>query len=75
MNINNVYSPRPGCRGRVIALHSSGAGASQWCHFEVSALIARYIVDAGTNRRPLRWRPRSLAEIFGAAARPTGAVS
>src|SRR5712671_6203252 len=29
MNIA-MYSPRPACRGRVIALHCSGGGASQW---------------------------------------------
>jgi pimeloyl-ACP methyl ester carboxylesterase len=33
MNIYKVDSPRPTCRGRVIALHCSGAGASQWCYF------------------------------------------
>lgn len=30
MNVNIVYPPRPVRRGRVIALHCSGAGASQW---------------------------------------------
>jgi pimeloyl-ACP methyl ester carboxylesterase len=30
MNINIVHSPRPHRRARVIALHCSGAGASQW---------------------------------------------
>ena len=30
MNVNMVYPPRPKCRGRVVALHCSGAGASQW---------------------------------------------
>jgi len=30
MNINVVNQPRPACRGQVIALHCSGAGASQW---------------------------------------------
>ena len=30
MNINVVYPPRPACRRQVIALHCSGAGASQW---------------------------------------------
>jgi pimeloyl-ACP methyl ester carboxylesterase len=30
MNIDTAYPPRPACRGRVIALHCSGAGASQW---------------------------------------------
>lgn len=33
MNINNVDSSRPACRGRVTALHCSGAGANQWCYF------------------------------------------
>ena len=32
MNVNMVYPPRPKCRGRVVALHCSGAGASQWNH-------------------------------------------
>jgi hypothetical protein len=36
MNINIVYPPQPPCRGRVIALHCSAAGASQWsCFAEV----------------------------------------
>ena len=30
MNVNIVYPPRPMRRGRVIALHCSGAGAAQW---------------------------------------------
>ena len=30
MNVNMVYPPRPKGRGRVVALHCSGAGASQW---------------------------------------------
>ena len=30
MNIVTVHQPRPACRVRVIALHCSGAGASQW---------------------------------------------
>jgi pimeloyl-ACP methyl ester carboxylesterase len=30
MNVNIVYPPRPVRRGRVIALHCSGAGAAQW---------------------------------------------
>ena len=30
MNVNMVYPPRPARRGRVIALHCSGGGASQW---------------------------------------------
>jgi hypothetical protein len=30
MNVNIVYPPRPTRRGRVIALHCSGAGAGQW---------------------------------------------
>jgi pimeloyl-ACP methyl ester carboxylesterase len=30
MNVNMVYPPRPRRRGRVMALHCSGAGASQW---------------------------------------------
>jgi hypothetical protein len=30
VNINAVYPPRPKRRGRVIALHCSGAGSSQW---------------------------------------------
>jgi len=32
MDINIVHLPRPNCRARVIALHCSGAGASQWRH-------------------------------------------
>ena len=30
MNIGTMYPPRLACRARVIALHCSGAGASQW---------------------------------------------
>jgi pimeloyl-ACP methyl ester carboxylesterase len=32
MNVNFVYPPRPARRGRVIALHCSGSGASQWSY-------------------------------------------
>jgi pimeloyl-ACP methyl ester carboxylesterase len=32
MNVNMVYPPRPKGRGRVMALHCSGAGASQWSY-------------------------------------------
>jgi pimeloyl-ACP methyl ester carboxylesterase len=32
MNVNFAYPPRPLRRGRVIALHCSGANASQWCY-------------------------------------------
>ena len=32
MNVNIVYPPRPARRGRVIALHCSGAGAGQWTY-------------------------------------------
>jgi len=32
MNVNMVYPPRPKGRGRVMALHCSGAGASQWTY-------------------------------------------
>ncbi len=32
MNINMMYPPRPVRRGRVLALHCSGAGASQWSY-------------------------------------------
>jgi hypothetical protein len=42
---------------------------------EVSALLVRHIVNAETNRKPRRWRPRSLAEILGASAHPEEAVS
>ena len=41
MNINMVYPPRPTRRGRVIALHCSGSGASQWDHL-AEALGGRY---------------------------------
>src|SRR5688572_7115726 len=37
--------PRPPRRGRVIALHCSGAGASQWCHL-AEELGGRYEVAA-----------------------------
>jgi pimeloyl-ACP methyl ester carboxylesterase len=30
MNVNMVCQPRPKYRGRALALHCSGAGASQW---------------------------------------------
>jgi pimeloyl-ACP methyl ester carboxylesterase len=32
MNVNLTYPPRPARRGQVIALHCSGAGASQWTY-------------------------------------------
>lgn len=41
MNINMVYPPRPERRGRVIALHCSGGGASQWSYL-AEALGGRY---------------------------------
>jgi pimeloyl-ACP methyl ester carboxylesterase len=41
MNVNMIYPPRPARRGRVIALHCSGAGASQWCYLG-EALGGRY---------------------------------
>jgi len=32
MRTNRLHPSRPESRGRVIALHCSGGGASQWCH-------------------------------------------
>jgi len=45
MNVNVALSPRATPRERVIALHCSGAGASQWCHL-AEALGRRYEVLA-----------------------------
>ena len=45
MNVNMVYPPRPARRGRVIALHCSGGGASQWSYL-AEALGGRYEVLA-----------------------------
>ena len=45
MNVNMVYPPRPKCRGRVVALHCSGAGASQW-NYLAKALGGGYEVLA-----------------------------
>ena len=45
MNVNMVYPPRPARRGRVIALHCSGGGASQW-RYLAEALGGRYEVLA-----------------------------
>ncbi|NJO35101.1 MAG: alpha/beta hydrolase [Rhodospirillales bacterium] len=45
MNVNFVFPPRPARRGRVIALHCSGGGASQWSHL-AEALGGRYEVAA-----------------------------
>jgi pimeloyl-ACP methyl ester carboxylesterase len=45
MNVNIVYPPRPKCRGRVVALHCSGAGASQW-NYLAEALGGGYEVFA-----------------------------
>ena len=45
MDINLLCPPRPVRRGRAIALHCSGAGASQWCHL-AEALGRRYEVVA-----------------------------
>jgi pimeloyl-ACP methyl ester carboxylesterase len=45
MNVNMVYPPRPARRGRVIALHCSGAGASQW-RYLAEALGGGYEVVA-----------------------------
>jgi pimeloyl-ACP methyl ester carboxylesterase len=43
MNVNMVYPPRPARRGRVIALHCSGGGASQWSYL-AEGLGGRYEV-------------------------------
>jgi pimeloyl-ACP methyl ester carboxylesterase len=45
MNVNMVYPPRPERRGRVIALHCSGSGASQW-RYLAEGLGGRYEVLA-----------------------------
>jgi len=45
MNDHMVYPPRPKCRGRIVALHSSGAGASQW-NYLAKALGGGYEVLA-----------------------------
>ena len=45
MNISFADPPRPARHGRVIALHCSGGGASQWCHL-AEALGRRYEVAA-----------------------------
>ena len=45
MNLSIVYPPPPARRGRVIALHCSGAGASQWCYL-AETLGGRYEVVA-----------------------------
>jgi pimeloyl-ACP methyl ester carboxylesterase len=45
MNVNMVYPPRPARRGRVIALHCSGGGASQWSYL-AEGLGGRYEVLA-----------------------------
>jgi pimeloyl-ACP methyl ester carboxylesterase len=45
MTVNAAGLPRPVRHGRVIALHCSGAGASQWCHL-AETLGDRYQVAA-----------------------------
>jgi len=45
MNVNMVYPARPARRGRVLALHCSGGGASQWCYL-AERLGGRYEVSA-----------------------------
>ena len=45
MNVNMMHPPRPARPGRVIALHCSGADASQWGHL-ADALGSRYDVLA-----------------------------
>jgi pimeloyl-ACP methyl ester carboxylesterase len=45
MIANVADPPRPARRDRVIALHCSGAGASQWCRL-AEALGGRYEVEA-----------------------------
>ncbi len=45
MTANIAYQPRPACRDRVIALHCSGGGASQWCRLS-ETLGGRYEVLA-----------------------------
>ena len=43
MDVNVMYPPQPRGRGRVIALHCSGAGASQW-NYLAEALVGGYEV-------------------------------
>ena len=45
MNVNMLYPPGPEPRGRVIALHCSGAGASQWSYLS-EGLGGRYQLSA-----------------------------
>ena len=45
MNVNMVCPPRRARRGRVIALHCSGASAGQWCAL-AEALAGRYDIEA-----------------------------
>jgi pimeloyl-ACP methyl ester carboxylesterase len=45
MHTGLFHPPRPACRGRVIALHCSGGGASQWSHL-AEALGVGYAVLA-----------------------------
>jgi surfactin synthase thioesterase subunit len=45
VNVNTVYAPRAIRRGRAIALHCSGGGASQWRHL-AEVLGGRYEVLA-----------------------------
>jgi pimeloyl-ACP methyl ester carboxylesterase len=60
---------------RLIAIAGAGHMGPLTHAPEVSALIVRHIVDAEADAQPRRWRPRSLAEILGAAAPPVEAVS
>ena len=57
MNGNFVYLPRPQRRGRVIALHCSGGGASQW---SLSGRGAGRTLRSGGTRALRRRRCRTL---------------
>ena len=63
----------PACR--LIAIAGAGHMGPLTHAPEVSTLIVRHIADAEAAAQPRRWRPRSLAEVLGAAAPPAEAVS
>jgi pimeloyl-ACP methyl ester carboxylesterase len=66
MNINMVYPPWPQRRGRVIALHCSGGGASQWSYL-AEALGGRYEVMAPEHYGSESTGPWTGEHTFGLA--------
>lgn len=74
MNVNMIYPPRPERRGRVIALHCSGGGASQWSYL-AEALGGRYDVAAPEHYGTEGTGPWTGEHAFGLADEAARAIA